>query len=131
MIRNALIALASLVALAPAAVWAEDTYYGVTSLENNTDDTIRYFFKWDRPGEGWELRTLEPHTGRHHSWRYDYPNQNRGPRLLVMFDCDGTSQTRWETRALESYASPTPDERYAKQYEFMINRDEFMLVVAN
>jgi hypothetical protein len=117
--RLAALGVLTLVLLAGGAgrVRAADNHYALVGIDNPTNLTITYSFKWGEDG-AWKTYVLEPGERRWHAWAYAYANENRSPRPYIRFDCDLSSDINMTEYRLTAYAAPVKQYRYANEYAF-------------
>jgi hypothetical protein len=96
---------------------AADNHYALVGIDNPTNLTITYSFKWGEYGE-WKTYVLGPGQSRWHAWTYGRPNQNASPRPYIRFDCDLTGGVNMTEYQLTAYAAPVKQYRYANEYFF-------------
>jgi hypothetical protein len=119
-VRLILTALAGLsVFAAYASTGNAASRFALTCIENKTNITLNYDFRWGNTGQ-WESRSIQPNGRRWHSWKYDRPNVTTSPWMNVRFDGDLSSRMISQSYRLASYASPQEGDcrRYGKEYVF-------------
>ena len=76
--------------------------YAVAKITNPLSRTVTYRYRWgDR---AWKTVSIAPGVTMRHSWRYQFPGQNKSPKLVVRFDADVGEGVFMRTYTLKKYA---------------------------
>jgi hypothetical protein len=95
-----------------------DTYYAAVAINNPTDHTLYYQFRWG-PNNQWQSYSVAPHSMRSHFWPYDYPNQNHSPVPQIRFHYNPAErQPRYKVYDLQAWAVAYAQAPAGKPYSF-------------
>jgi hypothetical protein len=108
----ALVAATVLSLTAAPAAQAQDCQYAVVTLQNSTNQTLYYQFKWGAEG-GWKSYSVPAGYSRYHYLPLDA--QGRAPRPYVRFDDGAGGVVEY---SLEFYAAWHPSAASGKPYVF-------------
>ncbi len=115
-------------AFAPAPAEANNTFYTVACLHNQTKYTIR--FQDSQNGGPFTPSVLAPGQTMTYSLRYKRANDNTAMRVIVSYDADGSAGRFNRRIRLRGYASTGQTCREGKQYAFRPEpRDGRMIMI--
>ncbi|MFM7313228.1 MAG: hypothetical protein ACKO0M_08695 [Cyanobium sp.] len=124
-------ALASLVipfaAIQPQSASAQSARFALACIGTETGYTVNFNYRWGTSGQ-WRSSSVEPGRWIKLMWNYDYPGENRSPKLTVRYDDDATSRTNIVLTDLKVYAASQSNcEAQGKTYNFYQRGNELYI----
>lgn len=102
----------------PQEAMAESARFALACIGSETGYTVNFSYRWGNSGP-WENSSVGPGKWIKLMWNYDYPGENRSPKLVVRYDDDTSSATNTVRTDLEAYAAKEADcEGQGKTYNF-------------
>ena len=110
--------LIPLVLAQPQRAKAESARFARACLGTETGYNINFSYRWGNSGR-WNSASVAPGKWQMLMWNYDYPGENRSPKLTIRYDDNNTSTSNIVLTDLEAYAARQSDcEKQGKTYNF-------------
>ena len=119
--------LACEVATAALPIRAQSTQFALVCLGTETGYTINFSARWGNSG-AWTKQSVAPGKWKAFTWKYDYPGENRSPKLNIRYDDDLTNRSNFVNTPLDAYAASYNNcEEQGKTYNFYTRGEELYI----
>ncbi len=106
---------------------AEAGSFALTCIKSNTGQKINFQYRWGS-NDSWKSASVRPGYWQQIWHMYDYPDENRSPRLQVRYDDDLSASSNFVITSLNSYSAYRKDcEGEGREYVFWRRGSELFI----
>jgi len=110
--------LLPLLLIQPQSASAQTPRFSLACVGTETGYSVNFSYRWGSSGQ-WRSSSVQPGKWIKLMWEYNYPGENKSPKLTIRYDDDTTSRSNVVRTDLDAYAASRSDcEDQGKTYNF-------------